>query len=102
MCESCAHRQNLVDRVPDSIWVVFKGCHLCIPKCSMRENLLKEKYSGGIAGHFGNEKRFSQLKNSYYWLGMREDVNNFLNICNIFQYAKGRKKILGCINHFLF
>jgi hypothetical protein len=31
-------------------------------KSSMRENLLKEKHSGGLAGHFGHEKTFAQLK----------------------------------------
>jgi hypothetical protein len=27
----------------------------------MRENLLKEKHSGGLAGHFGHDKTFSKL-----------------------------------------
>ena len=40
----------------------------------MRENLLKEKHSGGLAGHFGNDKTYAQLSNFYYWLGMRADV----------------------------
>jgi hypothetical protein len=49
---------------------LFKGCQLCIPKCLMRENLLKEKHRG-LARHFGNDKTFTQLNSSYYWLGMR-------------------------------
>jgi hypothetical protein len=61
----------------------------------MRENLLKEKHSGGLAGHFGHEKTFAQLNSSYYWPGMREDVNKFVNKCNIFQYAKGKKQNIG-------
>jgi hypothetical protein len=51
--------------------LLFKGFQLCIPKCSMRENMLKEKHSGGLAGHFGHEKTFAQLKCSYYWPGIR-------------------------------
>jgi hypothetical protein len=39
--------------------LLFKGNQLCIPKCSMRENLLKEKHNGGLAGHFGHEKTFT-------------------------------------------
>ena len=54
--------------------LLFKGGKLCIPKCSMRENLLKEKHNGGLAGHFGNDKTYAQLNNFYYWPGMREDV----------------------------
>jgi hypothetical protein len=56
MCESCAQRQNSVERYLIQDGLLFKGCQLCIPKCSMRENLLKEKHSGGLAGHFGHEK----------------------------------------------
>ena len=33
--------------------MLFKGCQLCIPRSSMRENLIKEKHSGGMARHFG-------------------------------------------------
>ena len=50
--------------------LLFKGNQLCIPKCSMRENLLKEKHTGGLAGHFGHEKTFTKLNESYFWLGM--------------------------------
>jgi ribonuclease HI len=46
--------------------LLFKGSQLCIPKCSMRDNLLKEKHSGGLAGHFGHDKTFSQLNSSYF------------------------------------
>jgi hypothetical protein len=52
--------------------LLFKGFHLFIPKCSMRENLLKEKHSGGLVGHFGHEKIFAQLNDSYYWPRMRQ------------------------------
>jgi hypothetical protein len=51
--------------------LLFKGNQLCIPKFSMRDNLLKEKHSGGLVGHFGHDKKFSQLSSSYYWPGMR-------------------------------
>jgi hypothetical protein len=43
--------------------LLFKGNQLFIPKSSMRENLLKEIHSGGLAGHFGHEKAFLQLSN---------------------------------------
>jgi hypothetical protein len=55
----------------------------------MRDNLLKEKHNRGLARHFGHDKIFSQLSNSYYWSSMREEVKRFVNKCRIFQYAKG-------------
>jgi hypothetical protein len=39
--------------------LMFKGNQLCIPKCSMKDNILKEKYSGGLAGHFSHDKTFA-------------------------------------------
>jgi hypothetical protein len=50
--------------------LLFRGNQLCIPKCSMRENLLKEKHSGGLAGHFGHEKTFTKINELYFCLGM--------------------------------
>jgi hypothetical protein len=64
---------------------------LCIPKCSMRDNLLKEKYSGGLDGIIGHDKTYTQLIFSYYWLCMRFDVKNFVEKCRILQYAKGNQ-----------
>jgi hypothetical protein len=75
--------------------LLFKGNQLCIPKSSMRENLLKEKHSGGLAGHFGHEKTFVQLNSLYYWPGMRTDVKKFVNRCRIFQHAKGKRQNTG-------
>jgi hypothetical protein len=45
----------------------------------MRENLLKENHNRGLVGHFGHDKTFPQLNNSYYWPGMRAEVRRFVN-----------------------
>jgi hypothetical protein len=63
--------------------LLFQGNQLCIPKCSMRESLLKEKHSGGLAKHFVHDKTFSKLNGSYFWLGMRKDVKKFVDKCRI-------------------
>jgi hypothetical protein len=61
----------------------------------MRENLLKEKHSGGLAGHFGHDKTFSKLNSSYFWPGMRIDVRRFVDRCRICQHTKGRNHNTG-------
>jgi hypothetical protein len=73
----------------------FRGNQLCIPNCSMRENLVREKHSGGLAGHFGHDKTFAKLSESYYWLGMRADIKIFVDRCRICQHSKGRKLNAG-------
>jgi Fe-S cluster biosynthesis and repair protein YggX len=59
--------------------LLFTENRLCILKCSMRENLLKEKHNGGLVGHFGHDKMFSKLNISYYWQGMRTNVQKFMD-----------------------
>jgi hypothetical protein len=59
--------------------LLFKGIQLCILKCSMRDNLLKEKHSGSLVGHFGHDKTFAQLSNFHYWSSMRAEVKKFVN-----------------------
>jgi hypothetical protein len=70
--------------------LLFRGNQLCIPRCSMRDNLLKEKHHGGLARHFCHDKMFTQFNSSYYWPGMRIKVIRFVNICRICQHAKGK------------
>ena len=59
---------NLIDHISkyDEYFIqegmLFKGIQLCIPRSSMRLNLIKEKHSGGLAGHFGIDKTLSLLK----------------------------------------
>jgi len=61
----------------------------------MRENLLKEKHSGGLAGHFGHEKTFTKLHESYFWLVMWVDIKRFMDRCRICQHLKGRRQNEG-------
>ena len=39
--------------------MLFKGSKLCIPRSSMRKNLIKEKHSGRMVGCFGQDKIIS-------------------------------------------
>jgi hypothetical protein len=80
--------------------LLLKGNQLCIPKSSMRENLLKENYSGGLVGHFGHDKAFVKLKKLYYWPGMRTYMQNFVNTCRSCQHAKEKRQNIGLYQPF--
>lgn len=47
--------------------MLFIGNQLCIPRSSMRLNLIKEKHSGGLAGNFGMDKTLELVSEKYYW-----------------------------------
>lgn len=72
--------------------LLFKNNKLCIPSCSMRENLIQEKHNGGVAGQFGSDKTYGQLSHFYLWPRMRYEVENFVSRCRICQHAKGRSQ----------
>eukprot|EP00253_Pinus_taeda_P010364 PITA_10364 len=75
--------------------LLFKGGQLCIPNCSMRENIIREKQCGGLAGHFGIDKTLEQLSHFYFWPRMRRDVQRFVTKCKVCQLAKGHSQNTG-------
>jgi hypothetical protein len=58
--------------------LLFKNNKICIPKCSMRENIIKENHGGGLLGHFGQDKTFLHVNAFYYWPGMQNQVKKFV------------------------
>ena len=76
--------------------MLFKGSQLCIPRSSMRENLIKEKHSGGMAGNcFFLDKTIAILREYYFWPQMSQDVKKFLQICHVCEVAKGFSHNMG-------
>jgi len=61
----------------------------------MRENIIREKHSGGLAGHFGIDKTLEQLSHFYFWPRMRRDVQRFVVKCKVCQLAKGHSQNTG-------
>lgn len=58
----------------------------------MRENIIREKHSWGLAGHFGIDKTLEQREHFYYWPIMRRDVQRYVNKCKVCQLAKGHSQ----------
>ena len=46
--------------------LLFKGHQLCIPRCSMRDKIIKEKYCGGMSGYFGLDKTLEVVRRYYH------------------------------------
>ncbi|KAA0048153.1 reverse transcriptase [Cucumis melo var. makuwa] len=75
--------------------MLFRKGKLCIPKCSMRELLVKEAHGGGLMGHFGEFKTYSMLCEHFYWLKMRKDVNKVCKQCFKCKEAKSKTQPHG-------
>jgi len=69
---------------------LFKEKRLCVPKCSIRDLLVKEVHAGGLMGHFGIQKTFETLHEHFYWSQMKHDVQKFCQQCIICKKAKSK------------
>ena len=71
---------------------LFKGDRLCIPRMSLREFLIWELHSGGIAGHFGRDKTIALVEDRLYWPSLKRDVAKVLEQCRTCQLVKQKKQ----------
>jgi hypothetical protein len=76
-------------------WYVFSRESVVFPRSSMRENLIKEKHSGGLVGHFGHDKTIAIVGERYYWPHLQQDVKKFVQICRVCQMLKGTSQNIG-------
>lgn len=74
---------------------LFKYNRLCIPKTSLRLQLISETHARGLAGHFGRDKAVAQLENNFYWSGLRKETKKIIQRCPICQETKETKQNTG-------
>ena len=54
----------------------------------------KEMHSGPTGGHLGVNKTFDRIRERFYWLHVREDVESWRRSCSICAAVKGSKRRL--------
>jgi hypothetical protein len=79
-------------------YIAIKGMH-----CSSKKNFLKTKnlriiHSSPTTGHYGFHKTYEQTKHSFFWEGMKNDIQDFVATCDTYQQNKGeRVKMPGAL-----
>nr|GEV70236.1 putative reverse transcriptase domain-containing protein [Tanacetum cinerariifolium] len=69
--------------------VLWQGTRLCDPNdATLREALLTEAHSSPFSVHPSSKKRYHDLKQHFWWSGMKRDVATFVSRCLICQQVK--------------
>nr|GEY43227.1 retrotransposon protein, putative, Ty3-gypsy subclass [Tanacetum cinerariifolium] len=69
--------------------VLWQGTRLCVPNdATLREALLTEAHSSLFSVHPGSTKMYHDLKQHFWWSGMKRDVATFVSRCLICQQVK--------------
>ena len=71
----------------------FRG-RLWVPKNGgLREAILVEGHSGKFAMHPGGTKMYRDLRESYWWPGLKRDVSEFVAKCLTCQQIKAKRQV---------
>ncbi|KAK1431931.1 hypothetical protein QVD17_08737 [Tagetes erecta] len=73
----------------DSNGVLWCGKRLCVPDDpSIRDSLLAEAHSSPFSIHPGSTKMYRDLRQNFWWNGMKEDVARYVSKCLTCQQVK--------------
>nr|GEW76641.1 hypothetical protein [Tanacetum cinerariifolium] len=69
--------------------LLYADNHLYIPNGSpIRSKLLEEYHSSTLGGHSGVLPTMRRLSTTFYWLGLKKDVTEFIRECRVCQQVK--------------
>nr|GFB45559.1 hypothetical protein [Tanacetum cinerariifolium] len=72
-------------------WASLRDTRLVVPNdASLREALLTEAHSSPFSVHPGSTKMYHDLKQHFWWSGMKGDVAMFVSKCLIYQQTQRR------------
>src|SRR6185369_2682092 len=77
------------DFTEDEHGTVWFRKRICVPEVDhLREKILKEAHDSAYSIHPGSTKMYQDLKERYWWYGMKRDVAAHVAICDVGQTVK--------------
>jgi transposase InsO family protein len=70
----------------------YEGRILVPDNKDIKLRILGQHHDSPIAGHQGQARTLELVSRKYYWAGMKMQVNNYVDSCEICQRSKGAKK----------
>jgi hypothetical protein len=93
------------DKVPDFKWddqgTIWFRNRICVPEIDhLRETVLKEAHDSAYSIHPESTEMYQDLKQRYWWYGMKKDVAAYVALYDICQKVKAEyQRLAGCFNH---
>ena len=76
--------------------VLYYGERLCIPNDpELRKKILEEAHGTPYSMHPGSTKMYQDLKEKFWWLGLKRDVTKYVSICLMCQRVKAEHQRPG-------
>ena len=73
----------------DDQGIVWFGKRICVPEVkSIRESILREAHESAYSIHPGSTKMYLDVKERYWWYGLKRDVAEHVAICDTCQRVK--------------
>jgi len=70
----------------DDQGIVWFRKRICLPAItSIREMILREAHDLAYSIHLGSTKMYLDLKEKYWWYGLKRDVAEYVAICDTYQ-----------------
>jgi hypothetical protein len=67
----------------------YKGCLYLSKQSKLKSTILSELHATPTKGHSGFTKTYDRVKHSFFWDGMKQDIHNFVDECDVSQHNKG-------------
>ena len=73
--------------------VLMYGNQLCVPNDELlKREILEEAHSFAYAMHLGSTKLYRDLRESYWWIGIKREIADFVAKCLVCQRVKAEHR----------
>jgi hypothetical protein len=80
----------------DSQGTLWLGKRICVPNQKpIKESILKEAHESAYSIHPGSTKMYKDLKTHYWWYSMKQDIAEYVSLCDTYQQVKAEHQRLA-------
>jgi hypothetical protein len=76
----------------DENGTLWFGKRICVPEVkAIRDTILREAHEFAYSIHYGSTEMYLDLKEKYWWYGLKRDVVEYMAICDTCQRVKAER-----------